>query len=189
MRRRTPASPCADPATGRSTQQDPIGIAGGLNLYGYADGDPINNSDPLGLCPIKKDGIPCTAVLVPGTTVSSNFLVIALSNIAAEVDKELSVYGGDRDAGRNAEVGGAPRSSHLNGTGADVIFAGTTKAETRDLLQASTIRKAFGVRLLYHQDGSTLPEHSHLDLQTGGDITEQKKGSKSKYVPLPEKKP
>ena len=25
---------------GLVTQQDPIGIAGGLNLYGYANGDP-----------------------------------------------------------------------------------------------------------------------------------------------------
>ena len=27
-----------DPATGQFTQQDPIGIAGGLNLYGFAGG-------------------------------------------------------------------------------------------------------------------------------------------------------
>jgi hypothetical protein len=38
-------------ASGQFTQQDPIGIAGGLNLYGYAGGDPINFSDPFGLCP------------------------------------------------------------------------------------------------------------------------------------------
>ncbi len=36
---------------GLLTQQDPIGIAGGLNLYGYGNGDPINFSDPFGLCP------------------------------------------------------------------------------------------------------------------------------------------
>jgi RHS repeat-associated protein len=40
-----------DPATGQFTQQDPIGIAGGMNLYGFANGDPINFSDPFGLNP------------------------------------------------------------------------------------------------------------------------------------------
>jgi len=40
-----------DPATGRFTQPDPIGLAGGLNLYGFANGDPVNFSDPFGLCP------------------------------------------------------------------------------------------------------------------------------------------
>jgi RHS repeat-associated protein len=40
-----------DPATGRFTQEDPIGLAGGMNLYGFANGDPVNFSDPFGLCP------------------------------------------------------------------------------------------------------------------------------------------
>lgn len=39
-----------DPASGRFTQEDPIGLAGGLNLYGFANGDPVNFSDPFGLC-------------------------------------------------------------------------------------------------------------------------------------------
>jgi hypothetical protein len=34
---------------GLFTQPDPIGLAGGLNLYGYAGGDPVNFSDPFGL--------------------------------------------------------------------------------------------------------------------------------------------
>jgi RHS repeat-associated protein len=38
-----------DPQTGRFTQEDPIGLAGGINLYGFAAGDPINFSDPYGL--------------------------------------------------------------------------------------------------------------------------------------------
>ena len=38
-----------DPATGRFTQEDPIGLAGGLNLYGFGGGDPVNYSDPYGL--------------------------------------------------------------------------------------------------------------------------------------------
>jgi RHS repeat-associated protein len=43
-----------DPSTGRFTQEDPIGLAGGLNLYGFAAGDPVNLSDPFGLCPVPQ---------------------------------------------------------------------------------------------------------------------------------------
>lgn len=61
-RRRTPLRPCAnpfrsrrmrnrwyDPSTGRFTQEDPIGDAGGINLYAYAGNDPVTFSDPYGL--------------------------------------------------------------------------------------------------------------------------------------------
>ena len=46
-----------DPASGRFTQADPIGLGGGLNLYGFANGDPVIYTDPLGLCP--NGPIPC----------------------------------------------------------------------------------------------------------------------------------
>ena len=45
-----------DPQTGRFTQEDPIGLAGGVNLYGFAGGDPVNFSDPFGLCPKSLAG-------------------------------------------------------------------------------------------------------------------------------------
>jgi RHS repeat-associated protein len=41
-----------NPQTGQFTQTDPIGLAGGLNLYGFADGDLVNFGDPFGLCPV-----------------------------------------------------------------------------------------------------------------------------------------
>jgi RHS repeat-associated protein len=52
-----------DPATGRFLTQDPIGLAGGVNLYAYAGNDPVSYSDPFGLCPT------CLPALVAGVAV------------------------------------------------------------------------------------------------------------------------
>lgn len=45
-----------DPSTGTFTSQDPIGVAGGLNLYGSRKNNPLINSDPDGLRP--AEGLP-----------------------------------------------------------------------------------------------------------------------------------
>lgn len=36
---------------------DPIGIAGGANVYGFASGDPVNFSDPFGLAACTKEEV------------------------------------------------------------------------------------------------------------------------------------
>jgi RHS repeat-associated protein len=38
-----------DPVTARWLSRDPIGEAGGVNLYGYVGGNPLSYTDPLGL--------------------------------------------------------------------------------------------------------------------------------------------
>jgi len=44
-----------NPTIGRFMQPDPIRYARGLNLYTYAQNDPTDQSDPLGLAPIPTD--------------------------------------------------------------------------------------------------------------------------------------
>ncbi len=52
-----------DSTSGRFTQEDPLGLAGGLNLYGFAGGDPVNFSDPLGLCAGPPDSVQVTVTV------------------------------------------------------------------------------------------------------------------------------
>ena len=52
-----------DPITGRFTQEDPAGLAGGINSYGFAGGDPVNYDDPFGLCTAADHWMDCAKMI------------------------------------------------------------------------------------------------------------------------------
>ncbi len=82
-----------DPGTGRFLTRDPLGYGGGMNLYGYADGNPVNESDPDGFSPI---GYAANVVgLVPGPVGMVANLVGAVDSVAEGdyVGAALSVAG------------------------------------------------------------------------------------------------
>ena len=94
------------------TQEDPIGLAGGLNLYGFAGGDPINFWDPFGLCRDENGDVrQCELVWdkdadsdVDGRTLD------ALQRIAQHANADLYLSSGVRDDG----------STHTGGLAVDI---------------------------------------------------------------------
>ena len=50
-----------DPSLGRYSQSDPIGLAAGLNTYGYVDASPLDSYDPQGLAKASKRNRDCNS--------------------------------------------------------------------------------------------------------------------------------
>jgi RHS repeat-associated protein len=96
-----------DPKTGRFTQEDPIGLAGGANLYGFASGDAVNFSDPFGLCPPKdKNTSDCSWMHEKGLESAGLLDPIAwlTGGISVGIERGLAALGADATANAGARV-------------------------------------------------------------------------------------
>jgi RHS repeat-associated protein len=113
-----------DPKTGQFTQTDPIGLAGGLNTYGFADGDPVSYSDPYGLCSV----LTAAAGVALGYGVS-RALGAEYTLKDAAVDAALGCVGavGARTLSRVAIAGRAARAAST----ADDLAGAASKAVSR----------------------------------------------------------
>jgi len=122
-----------DPATGQFTQEDPSGLAGGLNLYGFANGDPVNARDPFGLCPIPATD--CPNFIQEGINwayqkTGSEFVLDLLAGASATIDAIGSAI---TDPGAALPGGGAAAA-------AGPLFRFGTEAETAEGLAADAAK-------------------------------------------------
>lgn len=80
------------PALGRFLQPDPIGIAGGPNLYAYVGNDPVNLVDPLGTC---ADPQGCSVINSIVTTVSNLIRSYLVPAAQATATTQANTYTAD----------------------------------------------------------------------------------------------
>ncbi len=94
-----------DPVTGRFTQADPIGLSGGLNLYGFANGDPVNFTDPFGLCTHPGDP-ECAKWVGAGSGIGAG-IGLAIAAGCTATTAGICVAGAPAIVGATATLGGA----------------------------------------------------------------------------------
>ena len=166
-----------DAARGRFTQQDPIGLAGGMNLYGFASGDPVNFADPMGLCErpkgLKKGQVGiCVEAFISGHAygagdrrsarsdwgsyrVSARFAVDPASGRAGPCECKLGKTGG-LIPGDGAIFVGGPAA---NGGGSNFGVSGSARTLVNPFL--FNIDYSFFVHV--SQDGNVVPAGGEID--------------------------
>jgi RHS repeat-associated protein len=132
-----------DQATGAWTQEDPAGIAGGLNLTQFNGNNPVTFSDPFGLCPKAyqdRDGNCPGQALVNAAYASGSSV---LFNVAAAANALFETLDQVMDAGPGGLV--APEGLGTGVTGGDAAtgaFGLTTKTAAREALQTMDLPEA-----------------------------------------------
>ncbi len=149
------------PQLGRFLQPDPIGVAGGLNTYAYTANDPLNFTDPRGLCTGCKVGkiaaigaIGLGLLAIGAAAVEEVFTeglatpvaAVQASAGAAEVETGLAALGLTSAAEGGAVAAGAVAETTAAGAGA--AAAGATAAEGT-ALSAGAVSTAPGQAVLW----------------------------------------
>jgi len=156
-----------DPRTGRFTQEDPIGLAGGSNLYGFAGGDPVNHTDPFGLTP-DCTTLPCPLIL-GGAAVLGGPLTIFGVAVLGVVSADLA-FGSSSGTSALSERAAADATAYSPGK----RFSPKTKTQIdRDATAAggqSGTCEYCGITLVPVPGSPTSTEYDHLQPKSkGGD--------------------
>jgi RHS repeat-associated protein len=123
-----------DPKSGRFTQEDPIGLAGGLNLYGFANGDPLTFSDPFGLCPERARNVECKEFTGAAAQQAFQQLRDRLTPAQPVLELALSPLLFAPFAGGEAAIAG------LGLSGGTAFYRGVSAAEAADVALVGALR-------------------------------------------------
>lgn len=134
-----------DPASGRFTQEDPMGLAGGLNAYGFAGGDPVNFGDPFGLCPkdLGGDGKTPTMADCPEGSAGRRRFISGAAESAT--DPLFLIFGGlEIKEGEALASGGARLVSRIGENPGLARIAGRLEAGVQESIDRLTAKLAQG---------------------------------------------
>lgn len=142
-----------DMRTGQWTQEDPLGLAGGLNLYQYSGNNPVGFSDPWGLCPKRVGGDGQTSTVddcsqevkdawqKEHVTVSpghSTDLAGIDSRLMDAIVRTSMTYGLDIGISAGKEPGHSEHGDHDEGLAVDINVFGSTRFNQMNAGQRET---------------------------------------------------
>ncbi|MBU0640041.1 MAG: RHS repeat-associated core domain-containing protein, partial [Planctomycetes bacterium] len=90
-----------EPSTGRFVQRDPIGIAGGLNVYAYCGANPVHLADPSGLAADDDDWV-TNVDIIAATAAGGAGGAAAVGGLAGPVGAGTGAIAGGVGAGAGA---------------------------------------------------------------------------------------